>query len=780
MNFNRITIGKAVAALCLFAGVTTVIPEARAATPEQIEEAIKKGVAFLYKTQNDKGHWEKTDTKPANASGSGADEGQWGGRTALCTYALLAAGENPLNDKIVKATDFLRKATITGHYAIGLRANVWLNLPETPENRAAMTRDARLLLTGMIPPGPPGKMNKATGFFDYQPGPSNRIDLSCSQYGVLGLWAVSQRLEGAAKDKWKTIEDAWHGVQGADGAWGYDGKPDSTKPPGTTGSATIQMTAAGVATLFITQEYVHAEDGVDGTKGNIVDNYINKGLAWVSKSLEESIKNPGNYALYGIERTGVASGYKYFGNIDWFQKGADLLIKGQNKSSGAWGDEINSSFALLFLSRGRAPVMINKLQYNITAPDGKSVEANWNQRPRDIANITYWVGDRTERKLNWQIVNFGVAKIEDLHDSNILFIAGNQKLSFSDKEKAMLKQYVTEGGMIVGNADNGKADFAIAFRALGKELFPAYEFKLILDKPDDYALLSNQTYQASNWKKKPKVEALTNGARMLMILLPSDDVSKAFQRRDTNRSQEQFELFADMFLYSIDKTGARYKGEYHVVRPNPAIQTTTTIKVARLKYGGNWDPEPGGWTRLSAVLQNENKIKLEATPVEPGKDALDGYRIAHITGTSKFTLTDPQRKALTDFTTSGGLIVVDACGGADEFNESMQAELAKMFPNDAPQLAVSLKKDHPFYTAGGAMTVQAKYRVFALNKIGENAMRFQLKGIENGGKLRVLYSGEDLSVGLVGQQVDGITGYEPAVATALMKRIVMLKNDGKI
>lgn len=760
------------AAVCALAGLLALAHPVRAATPEQIDAAIKKGVAYLYKQQNDRGHWEKTDTKPANAGPTGADDGQWGGRTALCTYALLAAGENPVNDNIVKATAFLRKATITGHYAVGVRANVWLNLPETPENRQAMTKDARLLLTGMIPPVIQGKPNPAAGFFDYQPGPSRRIDISCSQYGVLGLWAVSQRVEGAAKDKWKIIEDAWRAQQGPDGGWAYTGKPDDKHP------VNIQMTAAGLASLFIMQEYLHADEGIDGTKGNIVDNWINKGIAWVSKSLEEQIKRPSNYALYAVERTGVASGYKYFGNVEWFQKGADLLVKSQG-GNGAWSNEIDTSFALLFLSRGRAPVMMNKLQYNISAGD-QSKEANWNQRPRDVANITHWVGEKIERKLNWQIVNLNVAKIEDLHDSNILYIAGNQKLSFSDKEKAMLKQYVTEGGLIVGNADTGKADFANAFRTMGKELFPSYEFKPIMDKPDSYPLLSNQTYQAAGWKKKPKIEALSNGARLLMILLPTDDVSRAFQRRDENRSQEQFELFANLFMYSIDKTGARFKGETHVVRPNPAIQTTSAVKIARVKYSGNWDPEPGGWNRMTAILQNENKIKLETQVVELGKDPLSGFKIAHLTGTSKFTLTDSQRKALTDFAEAGGLIVVDACGGTDEFNESVQAELGKMYPKDAAQIASTLKKDHAFFTAGGAMTVQAKYRVFALNRMAENAMRFQLKGIETDGKLRVLYSAEDLSVGLVGQPVDGVVGYDPPVATALMKRMVMLKNEGKI
>jgi hypothetical protein len=37
----------------------------------------------------------------------------------------------------------------------------------------------------------------------------------------------------------------------------------------------------------------------------------------------------------------------------------------------------------------------------------------------------------------------------------------------------------------------------------------------------------------------------------------------------------------------------------------------------------------------------------------------------------------------------------------------------------------------------------------------------------------VIYSAEDLSTGLVGQQVDGINGYTPACATEIMRRLVL-------
>ena len=208
-----------------------VTPSSRviAVTPEAVDAAIRRGVDYLYAKQTPQGNWERNQTQPATLSlGGDVDGGQWGGRTSLCTYALLAAGERPLDKRIVSAVEWLRAAKITGNYAVGMRANVWFNLPQTAANKTAMEADARRLRTGGASP--------ATGLFDYQPGGA-RTDISCSQYGMLGCWAAAQRTNAFDVPFWLQAESAWCDQQNEDGGWSYSGR-------GSTSS--IQMTAAGV------------------------------------------------------------------------------------------------------------------------------------------------------------------------------------------------------------------------------------------------------------------------------------------------------------------------------------------------------------------------------------------------------------------------------------------------------------------------------------------------------------------------------------------------------
>jgi hypothetical protein len=71
---------------------------------------------------------------------------------------------------------------------------------------------------------------------------------------------------------------------------------------------------------------------------------------------------------------------------------------------------------------------MNKLRYNLDTHGDAPKEANWNQRPRDAANITRWIGRQFERELAWQVVNLS-GPADDLLDAPILHISGNQPLA---------------------------------------------------------------------------------------------------------------------------------------------------------------------------------------------------------------------------------------------------------------------------------------------------------------------------------------------------------------
>jgi hypothetical protein len=765
-------------ALCLPPG-----PPARAATPAEVEAAIAKGKQFLYSLQRPEGRWEPDPKRVGNnhhdhpkMQGSA-----WGGFTACATYALLASGENPQDPRMAKAIDFLKTADMSGTYAVGMRCLVWQQLKPTAEVRVMAKRDAEILIRDLNRAGP----GKGGWDYDDPTGKGGRIDHSVSQYGVLGLWACMQCGYEVNPDVWETIDKTWKGHQFSDGGWNYDGDGKGIGSRDETAS----MTAAGVATLFITQEILRSNEGL-GCKGNIANENIDKGLHWISADNFHGV-HENNYAWYGVERIGVASGYKYFGDKDWYAAGAEELVRRQAKdgsfpSNFAGSTPIPSTaFALLFLARGRAPVIMNKLDYSPVAAKSESGDepskavtraVNWNQRPRDVANLASWAAVRMERDLNWQIVNL-TASPEDLHDAPILFIAGSESIPLDEPSVDKLRAFVQQGGLIFGNGDCGKEIFNKSFRALGKKLFPKYEFRSL---PSNHPIYKEQQYDADKWKNKPKVEGLSNGVRELMLLVPEADPAKAWQARQDRAREELFQLGADVFLYAVDKSNLLYKGQTYVVKDNGG-ETKQTLRVARLLVGNNPDPEPGGWRRLAHAMKNDQKLALDVESVSLGGGQLSGFKVAHLTGTAPFKLDAAARKELADFVSAGGTLIVDAAGGSVPFAEAAEQELGATFGAEAVKgLARPLRSDHPVFTLPSARIERFTYRRFARKTLGE-LKGTRLKGIKApgpGDRIGVFYSREDLSAGLVGQPVDGIVGYDPATATAIVRSILLYVSAG--
>ena len=823
--------------LRIFAIGAMVIPllvlPASAATPEEISKAIDKGVAYIYAQQKAGGHWESSDKRVGLAHDWGNQQGDtFGGFTALSTYALLAAGESPQDKRLVAAIDFLKHADVVGIYCVGLRAQVWHLLAISPKDRAELAQyvasDTQRILSNVNVSG------DNRGLWEYGTGKGNRVDHSVSQYAILGLWALQEAGGRVDVRYWRIFDDVWRKDQFPDGGWAYNTTPThkDNQP-----NETTSMTAAGVATLFIIQDNVFSDLGEH--RGNVSNPNIENGLKWISDHFNQ-VDN--NYSWYGIERIGVAAGVKYFGTTDWFQAGADHLIASQ-KPDGHWdasfpGTELsNTCFAVLFLSRGKAPITINKLHYQISDKSGKPTEADWNERPRDVANLTKWTGAQIESNLNWQVVNLQV-KPEELRDAPILYLSGDQELNFTEAEEQTLKTFIEEGGMILANADYSSPAFGDSFQKLGTRLF-GYEFR---ELPASSPIFTEQAHVKHS---RTRVLAMSNGIREMMVLLVSGDPARVWQSASANSAMaksEPFELGANIFLYAVDKNNLEERGQTNVVLPNPGIRNSRTIKVARLKYRGNWDPEPGGWVRLAAIFHNQLHADLDVKTVNLGKGeltalppsapiarpsadeirklafkrippdqvlategdqaklnallqpkiaevekemdaaaaarlaALAQFRVAHLTGTTTFQLGDDQIEELHKFIDNGGTLIIDCGGGSSQFADSATALLKSLFPDNSNNpMDQYLPPDDPIYTLAGSPIMTVTYRTYAHVVMG-NLRTGHIVGITQNRRVAAYFSQEDLSAGLVGQPTDGIIGYTPQSATDIMRNMILHNN----
>jgi len=735
-----------------------------AATPQEIDTAIDRAKDFLYSKRNKAGNWEVApEPKSPLVHPNEFDGGDWGGLTAIAVHAQLAAGERYNDERLKPAIELLLKSPMHGCiYALCQRDQVLELLPRTEEVKKIAKFDG-LYLEQYRTAG------EAVGLYFYPGGKPDQYDHSVSQFGVLGMWACAQLGFEVPEKYWQIEERVWQRHQDASGGWSY-----KVHVGGDEGLVTPSMTAAGVATLFITQDYVHSREGLE-PGGNISNPAIDKGMQWLGQNFDKVFSgirgDIQTYTLYGIERIGVAGGYKYFGKHDWYAEGSDWLVKHQEKDGSFGGglfghnhDNVPSTaFAMFFLTRGRQPLAFNKVQYDFLE-GGKRLPGPWNERPRDIAKITHWIEKQTERDLNWHVVSLKDTPADDLQDAPILYISGNHKLDLGAEDLAKLRQFVEDGGLILGNPDGASRLFLDSFKSLGAKLFPTYEMRPL---PDDHAIFTREQFRGSDARHRLPVLGLSNGARELMIL-PSVDYGKAWQG-DLVSNTEAFNLTDNIYLYASGRALTR-NGVTSIVHPDGS-HADKTAKVARLEYAGNFNPEPGGWRRLAAVLHNHNHIDLQLQTVKLGENKLAGFKVACMTGTTKFTLNAAQRDELKKFVEGGGLLVLDAAGAAGGFQQGVEIELPAIFGDDANN-AAEIPAGDALYQGGEALPWG--YRSYAIKTEGSHYKggNPHIRGIKVKGRWGVLWSREDISNALVGHDIDGVVGYTPDAATALMCHLI--------
>jgi len=756
-------------------------------TSEQVEYAIALAQEHLLKKRNKYGNWEEVQ-KPSytGENGDGVTNlagRQWGGLTSLATYALIASGED-YRGEMKQAVDFLLHANIVSTYGLGISSQIVNYIPEK-DAHDMIKRNVAMLLAGMNAPYPtavnrPSSWQPIIGFYGYWVGssfpvrdatipkvldaktigkPQGGYDRSNSQYGVLGMWALDEAGGEVPTLYWQIVDAAWKKAQLPDGGWNYKTGGEERNEP------KPSMTAAGIATLFITQDYTLKEDW-SVCKGAPKNDNIERGLAWMDKHIEKAMAGE-PYTMYGIERIGTASGHKYFGTKDWYKMGSEYFVRHQFYDGG-FGGIPNTCFALVFLARGRAPVLMNKLEYG--ASHGNEV---WDERPRDIANLAHWVGKEDETYLNWQVVNLKVAP-EELHDAPILYISGSLPLTFTKDEEAKLKTYVEQGGMILANADCGNVNFSKSYIALGEKLFPKYKFAETA--PNDFIYTEQFKNFGAKGKPRPKVMELTNGVRKFMVLIPDLDPARYWQTKSASTREEAFGLGANIFLYAVDRKNLMAKGETYIVEADDK-SAKKTMKVARLDVGGAPDPEPGGWRRMAGIMHNDYKIDLKVDFVKPEALSSSAYKVANLTGIGKLTLTPAERTAIGDFVNKGGTLIVDSAGGGPEFADSVENEMANIFPGAKLEL---MAPDAPIYHYPSGIIEKVGWRNYAVDKVTDKR-HAKLRGISFGNRVGVFFSREDISAGIVGEPVDGIYGYDPATSTRLMTSMLLyVDTDGKV
>jgi hypothetical protein len=764
---------------------------------DHVRRAIAAIVDELYARKHAERFWDP-EKVPV-----GESTRQKGGYTALTVLAMLYAGQTYQDPRMRDAADFLADFTMEGTYAVSLRNSIWARLPA--RYGANLSRDTQWLLDGF---------SEKVGGWDYvQNARTGYRDNSIRQFGALALWESAKRGLKVDRRFWLRLEEAYLDMQLDDGGWNYRGD----------GPATGSMTAAGLATLFITQDFLHAAESVKlgSAKPARHEQAIERGLQWMGDHFSPS-ENPGKntyfyYYLFGVERVGLASGYARFGGRDWYRLGAAELIRrlckwddaadtctvhektaGDGRASTVKVDDL--AFGLMFLSRGRVPVAINKLD---VGGSGKS----WNNRPRDVANLVRWISETAESDLNWQIVPMSDDP-ERWLDAPLLYIASNEPLpcmreappdvdafvraakefvrqrssgelpmdaqpparpafpGSADLDK--LKRYLDLGGMIFALNEGPSHNFADSVERAGQIMYPHYEWRML--PPDHWAYTVNLPVNA----RQPPLKGLSNGVRELMILSSGGDLPAIFQAAET-RNAPVYQTAANIYFYSSEMNRPRPRLAQHVQPLADDAKPSGAATIVRAIHQGHWKPEPlalpmfADWVRANRGID----VRILDHPLSTVHALTPRPDVIVVSGVDAIDLTPAQNDALSAYIAASprGVVFFETAGGRGDFARSAEEVVAARF-DAQPQGLGSTALVTGEGLGGGAKLTRVNYRPFTMEALAMRENTPRLRGIIIDGQPRVLFSDEDISNALLDQPRWGVSGYSPASARDLLANIL--------
>lgn len=744
-------------------------------TAEDILTALDKLKAELLKAQKPNGSWEEAAWS-VNSPAAGI-----GGQTALVTWALLQAGQDPYSEPILKAVQHLLaiERQMNGTYNRSLRCMVLSSLARIdPAGKyaAAMQRDVEFLLSSRLPNGRwtyvPMSLVKARGMATLDYGGIG--DNSNTQFAVLALREAAVAGASVPTSAWQEIRDYWQRSQGEDGGFSY-------RDPG---SSYGSMTGAGAASLFI------AEDMMRGGRCCVgeLPVPISRALGWLSQNFNAAINPNGSdawrlYWLYSVERVAETSGYRYFGNHDWFWEGASVIVRDVRRGNGPQyigeASLADRAFALIFLAKSVSPVIYNKLQF----------AGAWDPNPLDAAHMTRYLStDVFERHLNWQIIRLE-APLSIFHEAPVLLITSKtwpaRNDSLTDQLRPKLYQFCESGGtVLIDHTCRPDKDFKDNLATFLDGLWPGRRLRVL---PPGHPLYAAQF----PLDDKIVMKGMGNGCREYVLVcegaapqaasLPATsgpatssgpgtqptaaDLSCTWQKSLAIQQPQAFRMAANILMYATDKT-FRNKLEPRSRLARSTDKAPRTLTIAHVQHPDNWNPCPLALPMLSEALVPQAGLDLAVSNVKLDGVSRITQRVLLIDGRGRMDWTSEQVQQVRRFITAGGAVFGEALMGNREFAESLR-QLAAGAMMAAPH---PIPGDDPLITGG--------FRPEALNltKVHySRALRWrkgitgpaQLEGCKQDDHWAFIISPYDLTNGLTTATPFGSLGYEPDDATRI-------------
>ncbi|MCX5659109.1 MAG: DUF4159 domain-containing protein [Planctomycetota bacterium] len=373
------------------------------------------------------------------------------------------------------------------------------------------------------------------------------------------------------------------------------------------------------------------------------------------------------------------------------------------------------------------PLFMGRLKY------GSSQD--YMPNPGDIDNLLRHVRYQLDAWYGSQVVDMGelitALDTQKPYQIPILYMTGYEAFEFTPKQREALRDYLINGGTLLGDAALGSPEFVKSFRAEVAKMFPDRKMDVLqLDHPimRGYYTYSNIHYFTIEEGVRTKLESppqflgMNLAARTAVILSPYDmtcgwdgryapatpDRPKAAGAPSTLAMMPADAIRMGINIVAYVGAQRRFAKAQAVTREivGDQPQRRAAVPIAILRHQGDWNPDPNALYQLIrlAAQNTSAPMQFDLRPVDAHIEKLLDTPLVVMTGMDDPKLTDDQVDALRRHVQAGGFLFINNTSGFALFDREARNVVARMFPE---QKLVALPPEHEvFHTLYDAQTLR--------------------------------------------------------------------------
>ena len=429
------------------------------------------------------------------------------------------------------------------------------------------------------------------------------------------------------------------------------------------------------------------------------------------------------------------------------------------------------------------PLFVGKLAYGTTQ--------DYMPNPGDVDNLLRHVRAQLDAWYGWRIVSLDelvAARRQDRSlDIPMLYLTGYESFELTPEQRDALRQYLIDGGALVGDATLGSPSFTQSFIAEMHAMFPQRPMKpLPLDHPvhrgyypyKDVAYFAVEQGTGVKTSGPPELLGLNIAARTAVILSPFDMTcgwdefyappasarvpdaprTRAMMPPDAIRTGINIVAYV-----SAQRRFAKAQAQtLNIVAEQP--QQRAALPLALLRHQGDWNPDPSALQQLIRFAAQETSVPMgfDLRPVDAKVEMLADTPIVIVNGLDDPALSDGEVDALRRHVQAGGFVFINNTSGYATFDRAARDLIARIAP-DTP--LAQLPADHAVFSA--------LHPVSQARDAGSLQPRdIELWGVTIGGRTAIVYSPADTLALLKGVHDPYANAYDAATARALSLNIL--------